>query len=501
MRPALTPARCSGILLHPSSLPGPYGIGDIGPAAHRWLDWLAGSGCTYWQVLPLGPTGYGDSPYFCFSAFAGNPYLVSPQLLAAEGLVDRPALADRPEFPARRVDFAQVIPWKLGLLDEAHRRFLADPPGDLAGRYSAFRRAEAGWLEDYALFMALKDAHGGGHWDLWPAPIRHRRQATLEHARESLAGEVERQAFRQFLFFDQWARLRQRAHRLGLKVMGDAPMYVAGDSADVWAHPDLFLLDRHLRPRAVAGVPPDFFTEAGQLWGNPLYAWGRHAADGYAWWISRLRALLDLTDLVRIDHFRAFVDYWEVPAGATSAAAGRWRPGPGAAFFTAAERALGTLPIVAEDLGELNPGVPALLAELGLPGMKVLQFAYDGKPDNSFLPENHPIDCVVYTGTHDNDTTAGWYRSLPPAARRRVSAAVGGDGRRISWRLIARAWESRAFLAVAPVQDLLGVGSEGRLNTPGSFGGNWTWRMPPSAIGRRLQARMADLNRRTGRSR
>jgi len=499
MRPAMAPRRSSGVILHPTSLPGPYGIGDLGPAAYRWLDWLAESGCTYWQVLPLGPTGYGDSPYFCFSAFAGNPYLVSPQLLAAEGLLERSALADRPRFPGGRVDFAQVIPWKLGLLDAAHRRFRADPPGECAARYSAFRRAQAGWLDDYALFMALKEAHGGGHWDRWPDPIRHRRPAALAGARASLAQEAERQAFRQFLFFNQWGRLRRRARRLGLRIMGDAPMYVAGDSADVWAHPDLFLLDRDLRPRAVAGVPPDFFTEAGQLWGNPLYRWERHAADGYAWWISRLRALLDLADLVRIDHFRAFVDYWEVPAGAPTAAAGRWRPGPGAAFFTAAEQALGGLPIVAEDLGELHPGVPALLAEVGLPGMKVLQFAYDGDPDNPFLPEHHPENCVVYTGTHDNDTTVGWYRSLPAAARTRVRAALGGDGRRINWRLITRAWESPAFLAVAPMQDLLGVGSEGRMNTPGSFGGNWTWRMPPGAARRRIQQRMADLNHRTRR--
>ncbi len=501
MRPAMAPPRSSGILLHPTSLPGPYGIGDIGPAAHHWLDWLAGSGSTYWQVLPLGPTGYGDSPYSCFSAFAGNPYLVSPQLLVEDGLLERPALAGHPEFPGGRVDFGQVIPWKLGLLDQAHRGFLEDPPGDCAARYRAFRRAHAGWLEDFALFMALKEAHGGGPWEGWPAPIRHRRPAALRQARASLAREAENQAFRQFLFFDQWERLRERARGLGVKILGDAPMYVAGDSADVWAHPDLFVLDDDLHPKVVAGVPPDYFTENGQLWGNPLYAWERHAADGYAWWISRLRSLLELTDLVRIDHFRAFVDYWEVPAGSPTAATGRWVPGPGTPFFARVEQALGALPIVAEDLGELHPAVPALLAEVGLPGMKVLQFAYDGDPDNPFLPEHHPENCVVYTGTHDNDTTAGWYRSLSPQERRTVGRAAGGDGRRIAWSLITRAWEAPPFLAVAPMQDLLGLGSEGRMNTPGSFGSNWTWRMKPGAARRRIQQRLAELNRRTGRHR
>ena len=497
----MTLPRSSGVLLHPTSLPGPYGIGDIGPVAYRWLDWLAGSGCTYWQMLPLGPTGYGDSPYFCFSAFAGNPYLVSPELLVSDGLLTRSDLASRPEFPRDRVDFGKLIPWKLALLDRAHDRFLADPPGDSLARYRAFRRAHAGWLEDYALFMALKEAHGGGPWAGWPQPIRHRRRAALERARASLAAEAEGQAFRQFVFFDQWERLRARARRLGLRLLGDAPMYVAEDSADVWAHPHLFALDHDLRPTVVAGVPPDYFTEAGQLWGNPLYAWERHAADGYAWWISRLRSLVELTDLVRIDHFRAFADYWEVPAGSLTAAVGRWVPGPGATFFARAEQALGSLPIVAEDLGEVHPVVPALLAEVGFPGMKVLQLAFDGDPRNPFLPQYHPENCVVYTGTHDNDTTRGWYRSLPPEERRRVRAAVDGDGRRMAWGLITLAWESRAFLAVAPMQDLLGLGSQARMNTPGSLGGNWTWRMKPGAADRRLQQRLADLNRQTDRQR
>jgi len=497
----MTRTRSSGIILHPTCLPGPYGIGDLGPEASRWLEWLAASGCTYWQTLPLGPTGYGDSPYFCFSAFAGNPNLVSPDLLVDDRYLEEPDLENLPDFPADRIDFGRVIPWKQGLLNRAFDRFRRSPPGDSATRYAAFRRAHAGWLDDYSLFMALKEAHGGGPWSEWPESLRHRRRAAMAAARESLAEEAERQAFRQFLFFEQWGRLRRRAAALGLRIMGDAPMYVAGDSADVWAHPDLFKLDADLNPTVVAGVPPDYFTETGQLWGNPIYDWERHAADGYAWWISRLQALLELADLVRIDHFRAFVDYWEVPAGSATAQGGRWMWGPGAGFFREVELALGGLPIVAEDLGELHPEVPELLEELGLPGMKVLQFAYDGDPDNPFLPERHTEDCVVYTGTHDNDTTLGWYRSLPPQDRRRVRAALGTTGRTIAWDLIRAAWASPAFLAVAPLQDVLEVGTEGRMNLPGSFGSNWTWRLRRGALTRARRDKLAAANREAGRSR
>ncbi|MBM3694910.1 MAG: 4-alpha-glucanotransferase [Actinobacteria bacterium] len=493
--------RRSGLLLHPTSLPGPYGIGDLGPEAYRWLAWLAETGCTYWQVLPLGPTGYGDSPYFCFSAFAGNPLLVSPDLLAAEGLLTPSDLADAPAFPADRVDFGQVIPWKLALLDLAFERFRTAPPKAATDLYRRFRKTQAHWLDDYALFMALKEAHGGGPWTEWPAPLRHRRRDALASARSSLEAESQRQAFRQFLFFEQWGRLRAEAQRLGMRILGDAPLYVAGDSADLWAHPGLFKLDGDLRPTVVAGVPPDYFTETGQLWGNPIYEWEHHAADGFAWWISRLRALLGLSDLVRIDHFRAFVDYWEVPAGSPTAESGRWVWGPGAAFFHHVRRALGGLPIVAEDLGELHPEVPALLAELGLPGMKILQFAYDGDPGNPFLPQHHTENCVVYTGTHDNDTTVGWYRSLRPAERRMVRAALGSRGRHIAQDLMREAWASPAFLAVAPMQDALEAGPEGRMNTPGRLGGNWSWRLPPGRLTRSRRDRLAALNRESGRFR
>jgi 4-alpha-glucanotransferase len=422
-------------------------------------------------------------------------------LLAAAGYLDTADLREAPEFPDGRVDFGRVIPWKLSLLDRAFASFGERPPGDDGARYRGFRAAHSSWLDDYALFMALKEAHGGGPWADWPAPLRYRRPDALDRARSGLALEVERQAFRQFLFFDQWARLRTNARRLGLRIMGDAPMYVAGDSADVWAHPGLFRLDGDLKPTVVAGVPPDCFTEAGQLWGNPLYDWARHAADGYAWWIGRLCSLLELADLVRIDHFRAFADYWEVPADARTAAVGRWAPGPGAAFFRKAGEVLGSLPIVAEDLGELHPEVPALLQEVGLPGMKVLQFAFDGDPGNPFLPRHHTEDCVAYTGTHDNDTAVGWYRSLRREERRRVRSALGASGRGMAWELIGAAWSSPAFLAVAPLQDVLEIGPEGRMNTPGSFGRNWSWRVPPGSLTSARQERLAEANRAARRSR
>ena len=492
--------RSSGILLHPTSLPGPYGVGDVGPGAERWLDWLAGTGCSYWQVLPLGPTGFSDSPYFCFSAFAGNPYLVSPERLLESGLIEERDLAGRADFPTGRVDFGRVIPWKLGLLDRAFDRFRDDAPPGMPGEYAAFRAAQSGWLDDYTLFMALKEEHGGGPWSDWPDPLRFRHPEALSAASVRLGDEVERQAFRQFIFFRQWAVVKQRAGQQGIRILGDIPMYVAGDSADVWANPHLFDLNEDRRPRVVAGVPPDYFTETGQLWGNPLYHWTRHAEDGFAWWIARLRTLLGLVDEIRIDHFRAFVNYWEVPAGATTAEHGRWVWGPGEAFFDTVSAALGGLPIVAEDLGELHPEVPRLLETVGLPGMKILQFAFDGDPDNAFLPENFSENCIVYTGTHDNDTAVGWYDSLDRRERKTVRRILGVSGRTIAWALIEEAWASPAYLAVTPLQDLLGLGPVARMNRPGTLSGdNWTWRLTPGSVTTTLQDRLRDLNRRTAR--
>ncbi len=489
--------RTAGIILHPTSLPGPYGIGDLGPEAHRWVDWLAATGCGLWQVLPLNPTGYGDSPYQTFSAFAGNPYLVSPDALASDGLVTAADMATVPAFPTERVDYGAVIPWKLDLLDRAHARLDAADPG-LAAAYAAFREAEAGWLDDFALFMALKDAHGGGAWTGWPAPLRDRDPQALTAARAEHADLVDRHAFRQFLFFRQWAALRERAAGFGIRIVGDAPIFVAHDSADVWAHRELFFVAPDGSPSVVAGVPPDYFSATGQLWGNPLYDWEAHAATGYAWWIDRLRAALQQVDLLRIDHFRAFADYWEIPAGAQTAVDGRWVDGPGEAFFDAVEAALRELPIIAEDLGELSDAVPALLEAVELPGMRIFQFAFDGEPE--FFPHLYPEQCVAYTGTHDNDTTLGWFANATPEQRAEALAYLGSDGDDFAGDMIARLWDSDAAFVLAPMQDFLRLGSEARMNLPGRPGGNWAWRLPPGVPGSDLAADIRELNRATGRS-
>ncbi len=492
--------RDAGIILHPTSLPGSHGIGDLGPAAERWVDWLAGTRCTVWQVLPLGPTGYGDSPYQSFSAFAGNPYLISPAALLSDGLLSDEDLEAVPPFPAGHVDYGAVIPWKLTVADRAFRRFKAYPPPGSVDAFEEFRTAHAGWLDDYALFMAVKHEQGGGPWTDWPLELRRREPAELDAARRRLGNEVLRHEFRQFLFFRQWDALRRRAHGHGLRIVGDAPIFVAMDSADVWAHPELFELDDELMPTVVAGVPPDYFSETGQLWGNPLYDWEAHAAEGYAWWIERIRHLTTTVDVVRIDHFRGFVDYWEIPAGAPTAVHGRWLDGPGEALFDALSDALGGLPIIAEDLGELHDAVPELRDHLGLPGMKILQFAFDGEPDNPFLPEHYPENCVVYTGTHDNDTTIGWFQTAPAAERRRALAYLGTDGSDIAADLITTAWRSQAALAAAPLQDFLRLGPEARMNTPGVASGNWAWRFAAADLTDELQSDIAALNEATGRN-
>ena len=492
--------RDAGVLLHPTSLPGPYGIGDLGKGARQWVEFLGDTGTGYWQVLPLGPTGYGDSPYQCFSAFAGNPYLLSPELLAEDGLVDRADLEESPGFPAGHTDYGAVIPWKVGLLRKAHQRFRATRPAPLVEGLDRFRSRQASWLGDFALFMALKEEHGGGSWHEWPRELVERRPEALAAARSRLEEDIERHELLQYLFSEQWGSLRALGRERGLEIIGDAPIFVAADSSDVWANPDLFLLDEERRPTVVAGVPPDYFSATGQLWGNPLYDWERHAATGYAWWIDRLRTLLDLVDVLRIDHFRGFVDYWEIPAGAPTAETGRWVDGPGRDLFDAVRAALGDLPIIAEDLGEVHAAVPELRDELGLPGMKILQFAFDGDPRNEFLPHRYPRNCVAYTGTHDNDTTQGWFLSAPLAERRRVMRYLRSDGTDIVGDMLETLWSSRADLVVAPLQDFLRLGTEARMNTPGTSAGNWAWRAPAPQVGPALAAQITDLDRRHGRT-
>jgi 4-alpha-glucanotransferase len=489
----MTFKRSSGLLLHPTSFPGPYGIGDLGPFAYRFIDYLAETGSKLWQVLPLGPTGYGDSPYQCFSAFAGNPYLVSPDFLKNDGLLGEEDFADMPQWDPSHVDFGLLYRWKPALLDKAYRRFESMPRGTLHAEFDAFRFDNTSWLADYALFMALKDAHGGIPWNEWPAPLRHRDPSALGEARQAHADAIRRQEFRQFLFFRQWNALRGYVHSKGIQIIGDIPIFVAMDSADAWSYPDLFYLDEYGKPTVVAGVPPDYFSPTGQLWGNPLYRWEAHKASGYRWWIERIRATLGTVDIVRIDHFRGFAGYWEIPGDAPTAQTGRWVPGPGIDLFYAIREALGDLPIIAEDLGEITPDVIELRDSLGLPGMKIFQFGFSG-PDNPFLPHHYPANCVAYTGTHDNDTALGWYRTAPSHERDFYHRYVSRDNADVPGDMIRVIWRSVAAFAIAPLQDFLGLGSEARINFPGKVGGYWAWRMSESMLSDDLKWRIKELN-------
>lgn len=502
-------ARSGGILLHPTSLPGPYGIGDLGPRAHDFIDWLADSGCRLWQILPLGPTGYGDSPYQCFSAFAGNPFLVSPDLLVRDGLLSDSDLDRRPdlsvgEVPADHVDYGAVIPWKLGLLERAFERFQERAPVDLCEELAVFCAENAEWLDDYSLFMALKELHGGGSWTQWPARVRLRDPRALADARQSLADALVRHSFYQLVFFRQWSSLRDHAHRQGIQIIGDVPIYAADDSADVWAHGDLFQLDDQSRPTVVAGVPPDYFSPTGQLWGNPLYRWEAHRRTGYRWWLGKLRAALQMADLVRLDHFRGLAEYWEIPAGNHTAEFGRWVRGPAEDFLDAVVRSLRgasgdqDLPIIAEDLGENAADVRDLLDRYRLPGMKILQFGFsDAK--NPFLPHNYTPNCVAYTGTHDNDTARGWLDSAPSREVRFALDYLNTSPGDFAWDLIRGVWSSVAVLAIVPMQDVLGLGREARMNYPSRADGNWAWRLRDDELTEPLAARLRQLNELYGR--
>ena len=484
--------RSSGLLLHPTSLPGPYGIGDLGPSAFQFVDWLADAGCKLWQILPLGPTGYGDSPYQCFSAFAGNPYLISPDYLLRDDLLHPDDLGGIPDFQDDKVDYGRLIPWKLNLLERAFIRFKSAPL-PVRHEFDRFCAENVSWLPDYALFMALKEANGGGAWGGWPEALRKRDSDTLAEAGQRHADAVERFTFYQFAFYRQWTTLRDHAHQRGIQIIGDIPIFVAYDSADVWAHPELFYLDGDGQPTVVAGVPPDYFSKTGQLWGNPLYRWDVLQEQGYDWWIARFRAILGQVDIVRLDHFRGFAGYWEIPAGSKTAEKGRWIPGPGEDFLLAVKTALGELPIIAEDLGEITPDVIELRDQFDLPGMKILQFAFTG-PDNDFLPHSYLSNCVTYTGTHDNDTARGWYESAPEHERDFARRYLETDGSNFARELTRAAWASVAVYAVVPMQDLLGLGTEARMNFPSTLGGNWAWRLSGDELSMALQGRLRELN-------
>lgn len=484
--------RSSGILLHPTSLPGPHGIGDLGPSAFEWVDFLAESGCSYWQLLPLGPTGYGDSPYQSFSSFAGNPLLISPELLAAENLLGEQDFADSPVFSEKRVDFATVNAWKSTLLKQAYQQRSANPK--LTKDFINFREEEAAWLDDYVLFIALKEEQGGIAWLDWLIPLRDRQVQAIASAKKRLRQQIDIIAFGQFLFFRQWAALRAHMEERGIAVIGDLPIYVAQDSVDVWTRPELFQLNPDGNPVAVAGVPPDYFSKTGQLWGNPLYRWDVHAQENFAWWRTRVSASLKTLDFLRLDHFRGFVDYWSVPADQSTAVNGRWEQGPGKEFFHALKAELGELPIIAEDLGEVSPAVFKLRDQFSLPGMKILQFAFDDGLNHDFLPHNYPQKCVAYTGTHDNDTTQGWYKSAPENERAFCNDYLKVAGDDIAWDFIHAIWASSANLAISPMQDILSLESHARMNLPSSSQGNWAWRMQANALSSQLAGRLSQLN-------
>lgn len=491
--------RGSGVVLHPTSLPGPHGSGDFGAGAYHFVDWLAAGAQTLWQMLPLGNVGLGHSPYMSSSAFAGNVLLIDLHELQRRGWLELDEVAAPADFEARHVDYERVIPWRMARLASAARRFAEDATPAEREELAAFRAAQADWLPDYALFMALAEAHPETDWTGWPAALAWREEAALRAAREALQERIAFWEFTQWCFRRQWEHLHRYARERGVRLVGDMPIFIALHSADVWTHPELFELDADGRQTVVAGVPPDFFSAEGQRWGNPLYRWSAHAETGYAWWTERLRRTLELVDIVRIDHFRGFAGYWEIPADEPTALQGRWRPGPGAVLFEAAARALGELPVIAEDLGVITSDVEALRRQLGFPGMRVLQFAW-GEPaaggEPRFLPHAHSADSVVYTGTHDNDTTPGWWAGAGEALRHHLREYLATDGRAIHWDLIRAAMASVADLALFPMQDALGLPTEHRMNRPGTAEGNWAWRfdwplVPPDTAAR--LRRMAQL--------
>ncbi|MEZ5066322.1 MAG: 4-alpha-glucanotransferase [bacterium] len=503
------PVRAAGILLHVTSLPGSPGLGDLGPAAIRFLDTLKTAGQTVWQVLPLNPTAFGDSPYQSPSTFAGNPLLVSPELLQADGLLE--SVPGAPEGDPARVDFGAVIPWKRALLRDAHTAFREGKgPASLPWDLDVFRDRERRWLDDYALFAALHDEQNRA-WFEWPEELKLREPGAIAEAKRRLKTEIEIHEFAQFLFARQWDGVRAAAAERGVKILGDVPLFVAHDSADVWAHRDLFLLDETGRPTKVAGAPPDAFTDDGQLWGNPLYRWDLMEQNDFAWWVARIRRTLELYDVVRLDHFRGFLANWAVPAGDESAKNGAWEPVPGVSLLATLEREIGELRLVAEDLGDISPDVYALRDAHGIPGMYVLQFGFGGDPrTNLFAPHAIPRNAVAYPGTHDTETIRGWFddglwnaterpREEAEAEHSRVCMVTGSDGHDMPWAMCRVTMNTAAELAILPVQDLLGLGNEARMNAPGRLGGNWTWRLTDGQWNEGIVSKLGELTSATGR--
>ncbi|HEX6083830.1 MAG TPA: 4-alpha-glucanotransferase [Thermoanaerobaculia bacterium] len=482
--------RSAGALLHPTSLPGRYGIGDLGDEAIAFLDFLATAGMSVWQVLPLNPPGYGYSPYACLSSFAGNPLLISPQRLLEQGLLDTIASAAPPPFATDHVEFERAAAYKFSMLRRSWEQFAGD------ASFDAFVAEEREWLDDFALFMSLKDAAGGKPWWEWDAPLRLREPKAMAAARRQYAKDIGFWRYTQWLFARQWDVLRGAARERGVSIMGDVPIYVAGDSADVWGSRELFHLDDQGLPTVVAGVPPDYFSRTGQRWGNPLYRWEKLRETGYRWWIARVQANLRFADMIRLDHFRGFAAYWEIQASEPTAVNGRWMPGPGRELFDAIRDALGDLPLIAEDLGFITPAVHQLRADVGLPGMKILQFGF-GEDDSPHLPHRYDAHTVAYTGTHDNDTACGWFSAADDDEKARALAYLGdGD---VAWNMIRAVYTSVAETAIVPVQDILSLDSSARMNTPGREHDNWSWRLNAAALTREHSEKLRQLGVVAGR--
>ena len=489
-------SRVSGILLHPTSLPSPFGIGDLGKYAYEFIDFLADAGQQIWQILPLGPTGYGNSPYLCYSALAGNPLLISPEKLIEDGCLTQADIANLPDFSLDKVDYDLAIATKIPLLKKAALNFQEAASPSSQKSFQDFCDRHRDWLDDYSLFMALKEANNGQSWYQWQPDIRERQLAAIASWQEKLKDKIFFHKFVQYQFFRQWQKLKQYANKKGVSIFGDIPIYVAHDSVDVWANPKIFRLDKKTGAAALmAGVPPDYFSETGQLWGNPVYNWEELEKNNFQWWIKRVEGTLEYVDIIRIDHFRGFEAFWAVPQGETTAMKGKWLKAPGEKFFKLLAKKLGNLPIVAEDLGVITPEVEALRDQFSFPGMKILHFAFDSDRANAFLPFNFTNrNCVVYTGTHDNDTTVGWFKSRDPEAQKRVIDYLGclcNDG--IHWGLIRLAMSSVANTAILPFQDVLGLGTDTKMNTPSTVEGNWEWRCRSEAFNQELASYLRHL--------
>jgi len=488
--------RASGILLHPTSLPGPNGIGDLGAEAYNFVDFLANAGQAYWQILPLGPVGQGNSPYSAYSAFAGNTLLISPEMLVKDGLID---VIDPPQFEPERVGYDRVQVWKAGFLAAAYQRFRSMAKTSLADEFDDFTQRNAWWLDDYAMFQAVKNSHGQKAWFDWAEPLKLREPSALETVKSQLKREISAEKFYQYLFFRQWLELRKYANEKGVRLIGDIPIFVALDSADVWCNQSKFKLNADGSPKVVAGVPPDYFSKTGQLWGNPIYDWDAMLADNFGWWTARIAFALETVDIIRLDHFIGFVRNWEVPGGDDTAENGTWNAVPGRQLFAVLKHRLGNLPLIAEDLGSLTPEVEQLRDECGFPGMRILQYGFGGDAHNRDLPHNYIRNCVAYTGTHDNDTTAGWYKLLDKKTRSHCRKYLSCSGREINWEMIRAAIASVADTVIIPMQDILGLGSDSRMNTPATSKHNWEWRLSDGGLNDHLATRLRELAETFGR--